>query len=38
MATNLRPTLADPELPADVLAKMEQLNAAAADDAAVIDL
>jgi len=38
MATNLRPTLADPELPADVLAEMEQLNAAADADAAIIDL
>ena len=34
MVTNLRTTLADPELPADVLAEMEQLNA----DAAIIDL
>ena len=34
MSTNLLPMLADPELPADVLAEMEQLNA----DAAVIDL
>ena len=34
MVTNLLPMLADPELPADVLAEMEQLNA----DAAVIDL
>ena len=30
MATDLRPTLADPELPADVLAEMERLNKEAA--------
>ncbi len=30
MATNLRPTLADPELPPDVLAEMERLNEEAA--------
>jgi hypothetical protein len=34
MATNLLPMLADPELPAELLAEMEQLNA----DAAIIDL
>lgn len=34
MATNLRPTLADPELPADVLAEMERLN----DEAAPLNI
>jgi len=40
MATNLRPTLDDPQLPAELLAETKQLNAdaAAADDAAVIAL
>jgi gentisate 1,2-dioxygenase len=34
MATNLRPTLADPELPPDVLAEMEKLN----EDAAPLNI
>ncbi len=34
MATNLRPTLADPELPPDVLAEMERLN----DEAAPLNI